>query len=297
MFKNVQKVGLFFMTVTLVLLFASSALAELKVGVLAKRGAPHAMKQWGPTGEYLTSKMGEPVTIVPLKFEAIEPMVKDGKVDFFLANSAFFVELEKKYGVKAVATMINSREGKALDKFGGVIFTKAGSPINTLADIKGKKFMIVDRASFGGAHMAWRQFLDNGIDPEKDFAEFVEGNKHDNVVLAVLNGTMDAGTVRSDTMERMQAEGKIKMEDFKIIDQVKDDFPFVHSTILYPEWPMAAVKHVNPDVAKKLGEALKSISNDSPAAQSAKIVGWNDPADYASVRECLTAIKFGAFAN
>lgn len=268
-------------------LTAVTARAELKLGVLAKRGAPQAMTQWGPTGEYLSAKMGEPVTIVPLKFEAIEPMVKEGKVDFVLANSAFYVGLEDKYKAKAIVTMINSREGKALDKFGGVIFAKAGSPINTLADLKGKKFMIVDRKSFGGAHMAWKVLKDNGIDPEKDFAAFVEGGKHDNVVLAVLNGSMDAGTVRSDTLERMQGEGKIKMSDFKIINQVKDDFPFVHSTPLYPEWPIAAAAHVKPDVAAKMAAALKAMPKDSPAAKAGNVVGWAAPANYAPVRELI----------
>jgi ABC-type phosphate/phosphonate transport system substrate-binding protein len=177
-----------------------------------------------------------------------------------------------------------------LDKFGGVIFTKAESPISTLADIKGKKFMIVKKSSFGGAHMAWKVFKDNGIDPEKDFAAFAEGEKHDNVVLAVLNGTMDAGTVRSDTMERMQAEGKIKMSDFKIINQVKDDFPFVHSTPLYPEWPMAAAAHVKPEITAKVAEALIAMPKDAPAALAAKVVGWGAPADYSSVRELLQKI-------
>ncbi|MFZ5776404.1 MAG: phosphate/phosphite/phosphonate ABC transporter substrate-binding protein [Thermodesulfobacteriota bacterium] len=272
-------------------LCATTAQAEIKVGVLAKRGAPQAMTEWGPTGEYLSAKLGEPVTILPLKFEAIEPMVKDGKVDFVLANSAFFVNLEEKYKAKAVATMINSREGKALDKFGGVIFAKAGSPINSLADLKGKKFMIVKKSSFGGAHMAWKVLKDNGIDLEKDFATLAEGEKHDNVVLAVQNGTMDAGTVRSDTLERMQAEGKIKMSDFKIINQAKDDFPFVHSTPLYPEWPMAAAGHVKPEVAAKVGEALKAMPKDSPAAKAAQIAGWAAPANYAPVRDLLKALN------
>ena len=235
-----------------VLLVSNSALAAIKIGVLAKRGAPHAMKQWGPTGAYLSEKLGEQVTIIPLKFEAIEPSVKDGTVDFFLANSAYFVELEKKYGVKAISTMINSREGKALKEFGGVIFVKNDSPIKALADIKGKKFMCVNFSSFGGAHMAWRVFLANGIDPRKDFAAFLEGDKHDNVVLAVKNGAVDAGTVRSDTLERMTAEGKIKMEEFRIINQVKDNFPFVHSTPLYPEWPMAALANTDPAVIERV---------------------------------------------
>lgn len=272
-------------------LCAATVHAEIKLGVLAKRGAPQAMTEWGPTGEYLSAKLGEAVTILPLKFEAIEPMIKDGKVDFVVANSAFFVGLEDKYKAKAVATMINSREGKALDKFGGVIFTKAGSPINTLADIKGKKFMIVKKSSFGGGLMAWKVFKDNGIDPTKDFAAFAEGEKHDNVVLAVQNGTMDAGTVRSDTLERMQAEGKIKLSDFKIINQAKDDFPFVHSTPLYPEWPMAAGAHVKPELATKVAEALKAMPKDSPAAKAANIVGWAAPANYGSVRDLLKALN------
>ncbi|MGD9123736.1 MAG: phosphate/phosphite/phosphonate ABC transporter substrate-binding protein, partial [Desulfarculaceae bacterium] len=232
-----------------------------------------------------------------LKFTAIEPSVKDGVINFMLANSAFYVVMEKKYKVKAVATLINSRKGKALKEFGGVILVKKGSPIKTLADIKGKKFMCVKYSSFGGAQMAWRLLIENGIDPKKDCSAFIEGNKHDNVVLAVLNGSVDVGTVRSDTLERMQDEGKIKMSDFTIINKKTDAFPFVHSTRLYPEWPMAATAKTDSAVAKKVGEALISIKAGSPAAKAGKIVGWTEPADYTQVRECLKAIKYGVFAG
>ncbi len=292
-----KKIGAVLLGLMLLVAFASSAQAEIKIGVLAKRGATTAMAKWKATGDYLTAKLGEQVTIIPLKFVAIEPMVKDGKIDFVLANSAFFVEMEKKYGVKAVATLINSMDGKALKEFGGVILVKADSPIKSLADIKGKKFMCVKYSSFGGAQMAWRLLLENGIDPKKDFAVFAEGGKHDNVVLAVKNGVMDAGTVRSDTLERMAAEGKINMADFRVINQVKDDFPFVHSTILYPEWPLAALDHVDAAKAAKLGAALQAMTAGDQAAKDAKVVGWAPAADYAPVRDCLKAIKYGVFAN
>lgn len=292
-----KKIGVALLGLVLLVVFAGAAQAEIKIGVLAKRGAATAMGKWKATGDYLSAKLGEPVTIIPLKFTAIEPMVKDGKIDFMLANSAFYVEMEKKYGVKAVATLINSRDGKALKEFGGVILVRADSPIMSLADIKGKKFMCVKYSSFGGAHMAWRLLLENGIDPKKDFAAFVEGGKHDNVVLAVKNGVMDAGTVRSDTLERMAAEGKINMADFRVINQINDDFPFVHSTILYPEWPMASVGHVDAGKAAKVGAALQAMSSGDQAAKDAKLVGWMAAADYAPVRDCLKAIKYGAFAN
>ncbi|BBO81365.1 hypothetical protein DSCO28_19310 [Desulfosarcina ovata subsp. sediminis] len=34
-------------------------------------------------------------------------------------------------------------------------------------------------------------------------------------------GKADVGTVRSDTLERMEAEGKIKISDFRIINPVR----------------------------------------------------------------------------
>ena len=202
---------------------AQSALAEspVYIGVLAKRGVEKAIQQWGPTADYLSERMNRDVRIIPLKFTEIEPALKNREIDFLLANSAYYARFEEKYGLKAVLTMNNRRGITALDRFGGVIFTRKNSNIKTLHDIKGKRFMCVKYSSFGGAHMAWRLLLKNGINPKKDCKAFLEGKTHDNVVMAVKNGSADVGTVRSDTLERMADEGKINMNDFTIINPVE----------------------------------------------------------------------------
>ncbi len=273
------------------------AQAPVKIGVLAKRGAPVCKAKWDATASYLTEAIGAPVQIVPLKFKKIEATVAGGRVDFILANSAFYVELAKKYNVQAVATLINSRSGNALNQFGGVLFVRADSPIQNLADVAGKSFMHVKRSSFGGSQMGWRLLLDNGIDPTTDCASVAEGKKHDNVVLAVQHGQVEVGTVRSDTLERMADEGKINLADFRILHQQDDDFPFVHSTRLYPEWPLAATIKATPEMREKVAAALIALTADAPAAQAAKIAGWSEPVDYTEVRECLEAIQYGAFAT
>jgi two-component system, LuxR family, sensor histidine kinase TtrS len=286
-----NRLGILWVSLLCCIAFSVPAQAGYKIGVLAKRGAPMCMKEWGATGAYLSEKLGEKFSIIPLKFTAIEPAIESGKIDFLLANPAFYVIMQKKYGIHAIATMINSRGGKALKEFGGVLFVRKDNDIKELSQVKGRKFMCVKYSSFGGGNMVWRLLVDNGIHPKTDFASVLEGKKHDNVVLAVQNGTADVGTVRSDTLERMQEEGKIKMDDFRIIHPIKDDFPFVHSTRLYPEWPMAANKHTPEAIADKVAAALTNMPQDSTAARSAKIVGWTQPLDYAPVAQCLETIK------
>jgi len=186
--------------------------------------------------------------------------------------------------------MINRKKGIALKEFGGVIFVRKDSPIRKIKDIRGKRFMCVKYSSFGGAHMAWRLLLEKGMNPKTDCSAFLQGGTHDKVVLAVKSGKADAGTVRSDTLERMESEGIIRMQDFRIIDQVKDSYPFVHSTRLYPEWPFAACATTDPKLAKKVAKYLMLLNFSHEAMTASKVYKWTYPSNYAEVSECLRVI-------
>lgn len=284
--------------ISLLILAQVAVGAEYKIGVLAKNGPAKAMKKWGATADYLNGKLsGDKFTIVPLDFDEVYPAVEKGEVDFFLVNSSMFVTAKVRYGAEAVATMINSRQGKPLKSFGGVIISYVTSDgINSLADVKGKRFMAVKETSFGGWQMAYKEFMDQGIDPKADFAALDFGGKHDNVVYAVQNGEVDAGTVRTDTLERMAANGDIDMSEFKVINPQKHgDFPFVVSTTLYPEWPFAKVGATSPELTQKVVQALTEMAADNAAAKAAKVVGWTQPLDYAPVESLQKSLSIGAF--
>ncbi|MEJ2612846.1 MAG: phosphate/phosphite/phosphonate ABC transporter substrate-binding protein, partial [Candidatus Thiodiazotropha sp.] len=216
---------------------------------------------------------------------------------YFLVNSSMYVTAKVKYGASPVATMINSRQDAALKSFGGVIFTYIDrDDINSAGDIKGKNFMAVKESSFGGWQMAYKELLDQGIDPKKDFATLQFGGKHDNVVLAVQNGQVDAGTVRTDTLERMASIGDIDMSEFKIISEKSyPDFPFVVSTALYPEWPFAKISDTSDKAAERVSKALLEMKKDDKAATSAKIIGWTAPLDYTEVEDLQKLLKVGAY--
>lgn len=231
--------------------------------------------------------------VVPLDFDAIFPAVEQSTVDFVFANSSLYVAMEVKYGINRLVTLRNLREEAAYTVFGGVIFCRNDRrDIQDLQDLKGKSFMAVDPTSLGGWQAGWRALNDRGIDPGRDFAELLFGGSQDAVVYAVLDGEVDAGTVRTDTLERMANEGMINLDDLRTLnEQVTPDFPFTHSTRLYPEWPLAKVRHTAEDLAQQVAIALLQMPVGSPAAQAGAYVGWTIPLNYQPVHECLKELR------
>jgi diguanylate cyclase (GGDEF)-like protein len=270
-----------------------------RIGVLAKRGHDEASQRWTPLAGYLSRALpDERFIIVPLTFEQIRASVSDGRVDFVLVNPSLYVNLEMNHGVTAIATMKNLRQGRGYTVFGSVIFTRSGrSDIRDLTDLRGKRLMAVNEDSLGGYQMAALEMKRFGIDIEHDVSDLRFGHTHDAVVYAVRDGTADAGVVRTDTLERMADEGKIRWEDFKVLHKrvPPDDvlFEFVHSTPLYPEWPFAKTAHVSDEFAKRVALALLALPSEAPAAKAALIAGWTVPLSYRPVHQLFQKLRIG----
>jgi len=274
----------------------------IKIGVLAKRGTEICLQKWSPTAEYLTHTIaGSKFIISPLDFEEVYHAVEKGEIDFVLTNPSIYVELEAEHEINRIATLKNLRLGRAYTEFCGVVFCRSDrNDIKHLADIRKKNFMAVKETSFGGWRMAWREFQQKGIDPYRDFATLKFGGTQDAVVYSVLKGKVDAGTVRTDTLERMAFEGKIKLKDFRVIHEHggKDiHFPFLHSTRAYPEWPFAKLRYTPHKLAEKVAIALIAMPASSDAAKAAKCAGWTIPHSYQPVHECLKELKLAPYKD
>lgn len=235
------------------------------------------------------------VEIVPLPFEEVNAAISFNKVHFVILNSSFYEKMKVKHGIEVVATMINkSKTGQSASNFGGVIFTDADNEhINSIEDVKGKNFLAVSKDSFGGYHMALMEFKKNNIELPKAANTILFTGTHDKVVLNVINTSYNnrVGTVRTDTLERMADEGKIKLENVKILHkEYHEGFPFLISTSLYPEWPIAKLKQTDAGLAQKVTDALIKMEAHNFAATKASIQGWTNPADYSIVKKLLETL-------
>jgi diguanylate cyclase (GGDEF)-like protein len=273
---------------------------QIYIGILAPRGAEEAKDNWRETIKYLNQKVDNyHFNIITLDFSEVENAVKEKKVDFLLTNTMNYIQLANKYNISRIATIkhYTKEEKKDISQFGGLLFTKASNKnINTLKDIKNVKFGAVDRLSLGGWVAAKNEFYEKNIDEKNLHVEYF--GTHDDVVYALLEGKIDAGTVRTGVLESMYEEKLIDLHDIKIINKKNNaDFPFLLSTELYPEWPLSSLAHTNETLAFKVLSVLVEMTNDLYNNSENEVYGWGVPQDYSKVTQLLKKLKIYPFDN
>jgi diguanylate cyclase (GGDEF)-like protein len=279
----------------------NTQLKQLTIGVLAYRGKANAIKRWQKTIDYLDRKLPDyKLSLRAFTLGELEQHVKNKNVDFIVTNTGQYVTLEYRYGISRIATLVNKRLNKTTTRFGAVIFVRADNKeIQTIQDLKGKSFMGVHENGFGGFQMAWRELKKNGIDPYSDFSELrFSGYPQTDVLRAVLQGEVDAGTFRSDSLEQLASSGKLRLNQIRIINEkFTRGFPYIHSTQVYPEWPFAKLKHTPYKLSKKIAMLLLTIEENSDAAIDSISAGWTVPLDYQPVHELMRELSVGPYKD
>ncbi len=272
--------------------------AQVKIGVLAERTIEATLERWTPLTSYLNTLLDNYYfTVQPLDFNQLSIAIEKNEVDFFITNPLNYVELEHIYGASRIATLLNNNNStqKKFSEFGGVIITKRDNQqIKTITDIKGKSFAAVDEYSFGGWVMAYNELTNHGIAQHDITLTFLK--THDAVVDAVLKGYVDSGTVRTDTLERLVNEGKIQLSDIKVINNKHhENFPYLVSTQLYPEWPFAKLKHTPNKLANDVLSVLLNISSNYKDFKDINADGWTVPLDYNAVHELIKKLHISPY--
>lgn len=279
-----------------ILLFCSVIPAQesVSIGMLSPRPIPQEQAKWNNLAEYLTKALpGYHFEIKILDYPGLLQAVEENRFQFVLTNPSHYVLLSHQFNLtQPLATLINREGNFNLSSFGGTIFTTQDhADINVLADIKDRKIAAVFEDSLGGYQAQAYQFKEEGLDLPDVKQIIFTGMPHDKVVAEVLAGRADVGFIRSGTLEHMAQEGKVDLNRIKFIHAIESPgYPYQHSTILYPEWPLVSVGSINPKLKRDLVSTLLSISNNRELMDKLGISGFDLPANYSTVYELLQAI-------
>lgn len=164
-----------------------------------------------------------------------------------------YVLAHQRNGARVILKVV--RHGQAV--YHGIILVRKDSGINTLADLKGKTFAFVEPASASGHLYPRALLLKNGIDPERDLSRYMFAGSHDSAVLAVFNGSVDAGACYDDA--------RIKFEE--TMPEVLAETEVLARTAGIPSDNVVVSKDLPDDMVAKLTEALAAIAKDPVGKQ------------------------------
>lgn len=280
---------------------AAADATRVAIGVLVRAGEHNAIEHWTPTADYLSRQIRERrFVIIPHDLDSMRRAVEHNELDFILTNPGQYADLQARYGITALVTIQNIWRDELHSVSGAVIFTQADrQDIEWMPQLKGKSFMAVSRDAFDGFQLAWWELKAHDIDPFHDFSRLVfSGLPPEEIVHAVRNGSVDAGTVRMGVLERMAREGRIDLKTFQILHpHVSPEYPFARSTAFYPEWPFARARGTPVALARRVANALLAMPVDHPAALAGGYAGWTAPLDYQPVHELLRDLHLSPYED
>ncbi len=189
-------------------------------------------------------------TAVPASFIAVVEAFGTDKVDVAAINTFSYLMANAKYGAEAKLRVV--REGEQTS-YKGQFIARANSGINSIEDINGRKMAYVDPSSTSGYILPKAELDDKGIKP----SETVFAMRHDNVVMMVYQGQVDAGATYYAPPDLKT--GKIMDARMRVMQQFPDvalQVKIVGFTEDIPNDPWVFRKSMNEAMKEKIIAAL-----------------------------------------
>ncbi|MBI5891073.1 MAG: PhnD/SsuA/transferrin family substrate-binding protein [Nitrosomonadales bacterium] len=287
----------FFLAAFLITLPTCAAASEttVRIGVLSYRELDGVLFNWAD----IQSKLGADIPgykfeLSPMNGKQLREAVSKGELGFVLTNSTQYVALASEFGIQRIATIMLPEAASPQKALGSTVLTLANrKDVSKLSDLRGKRVAVVANDAFGGYLAAARELLGAGVDLEAGDANLVYvGFPMSLAVDALSTNKADVAIIRTCLIEQLAKQGKLKLADFKVVSpRPEPGFKCIPSTQLYPDWPLAAARDMDLELAKKVAVTLLSMP------PSIKGLSWSIPADYQPILELDRDLMIGPYAE
>ncbi|WHY85722.1 phosphate/phosphite/phosphonate ABC transporter substrate-binding protein [Neobacillus novalis] len=247
---------------------ASYAPETLTVQFVPSQNADTLEAKAKPLEKLLSDKLGIPVKVsVSTDYNTIIEAMASKKVDIgFLPPTAYVLAHEKGAAnvlLQAQRFGVDNQTGQPtqdlVDFYKSMFIVKKDANINDIKDLKGKKIAFQDVTSSAGYVWPAASLLDAGIDPIKD-VQGVTVKGHDQAVIALLNGDVDAAVIFQD------ARNIVKKDYPKVFEETKA----LKFTEKIPNDTISVRTDMNEEWVKKIQDAFVEIGKDTEGHQIIK---------------------------
>lgn len=249
--------------------WGQDAVSEFRIGVLGGENAQDRMTSNECLRAYTEELLGVPTKVfTPADYDGVIQGLLGGSIDMAWLGASAYAKtyLTDPEAVEVVLVKTNLDGSFAYHSIG---MARKDSGIKSLEDMKGKKFGFGDPNSTSGYLIPSIEIpaitgatMDNGV----YFSEVVFTGGHEQTIVAVVNGDVDAGVTWADgqgNWEDGYNSGALrKAVDSGIVDM--NDLVEIWKSKPIPEGPIVLRKALPADVKTKMVELLSGLHEKDP---------------------------------
>jgi phosphonate transport system substrate-binding protein len=229
---------------------------ELLIGLIPEQNIFRQRERYLLLGKYLTARLGIAVNFTSLsRYGNIIDRFRGEKMDGAFFGSFTYGLARQQLSVEPLARPVNL---DGTSTYHGYIFVRKDSGISTAADMRGKHFAFVERATTAGYLFPLAYFRASGIhDPLRYLGQSFFAGSHDAAILAVLHKEADVGAAKNTIYDQLAHENK----------RIEQELVILAASGVVPQNCLAVRKDLDPVLKEELKRTLLGMEKDPEGAE------------------------------
>jgi phosphonate transport system substrate-binding protein len=223
----------------------------LAIGLVPEQNIFNQMERYQPLADYLSDRVGVKIELRVLAhygnvIDDFSSLQLDGA--FFGSFTYALAHAKLKLEVLARPEYLDGTS-----TYHGLLFVRRDSGIRTAADMRGKRFVFVDKATTAGYLLPLAYFEEHGIKNYKTyFRETYFAGTHGDAIYDVLNKRADIGAAKNTVYERMAKTDR----------RIANELIVLERSPKVPENGLAVRNDLDDSIKRKLKDVLLAMDND-----------------------------------
>ena len=235
---------------------------ELLIGLIPEQNVFRQRERYLTLRKYLSERLGITVNFTSLsRYGNLLARFSEEKIDGAFFGSFTYALAHSQLGVEPLARPVNL---DGTSTYHGYIFVRKDSGIRNVADMRGKRFAFVERATMAGYLFPLAWFRENGIaDPHSYLRESILVGSHDVAIQAVLSKEADIGAAKNTIYDQMAVENPGLQKELVILA----------TSGVVPQNCLAVRKDLDPELKNALRRVLTEMDKDQDGVEALRRFG------------------------
>lgn len=236
--------------------------ASLRIGLIPEQNIFRQLERYEPLARYLSTQTGTRIELKVLhRYGNLIDNFRSAGLDGAFFGSFTYALAHRKLGVEVLARPVAPDNTST---YYGMIFARKDSKTRSLADMKGKRFVFVDKATTAGYLLPVEYFHGGGVAEYKSyFRETYFSGTHEAAIMDVLEGKAHAGAAKNTVFERLAKEN----------GRVRNELAILAISPRVPENGLAVRGDLEPALKGRLKDALLTMHEDPEGGKTLAAFG------------------------